>query len=566
MTNYQRHSHYLTLFGLLAIGTILRFWHLGLKPLWLDEVITAIFSLGNNYQNLQLEVLIPLQQVQDIFTFRSGVSCPQIAENIARQSTHPPLFFCVMHYWLGWLTPLGEDWIVKLRSLPALCGVGAIAAIYGVNRIAFSPKSGIVAAAFMAVSPFAVYLSQEARHYTLPMLFISLSLLILMRIQRDLAQERLTFWVWLLWVVINIIGFYIHYFFALVFIAEIATLLVLLKYHNFQSINKTKLFLTVILSISLVAISFLPWMITTFNHAQRAETNWLDSPNIISPFYQIIMNWILMIILLPIENQPVIVAVLSVVLMLAFAIFASWRIFRGLKQLWLKPATHPATLTLVSFTGFIILQIIAIAYLTNKDITSVPRYSFVYYPGFCALLAASLSTNQSLKFIQVSTKNLKIQNLSILIFIFIGLLSSIFVVYNLAFQKPFQPDRVAQNLNLDPSSPVMLVTVYSNYQDAVLGVSIASALQQLRNQNYQPDIFAALSPNPDLSAVWKKISQLPITMKSPLNLWIVGRGMKRQSFPQQLLLSNQTVCQLDPQQHYRIGVRHQLYRCEGKSQ
>ncbi|MEJ1938088.1 glycosyltransferase family 39 protein, partial [Nostoc sp. NIES-2111] len=166
MTNHKHYSHYLALFGLLVVGTILRFWHLDLKPLWLDEVITAIFSLGNNYQDLQLDVLIPLQQIQDIFTFRPGISCPQIAENIARQSTHPPLFFCIMHYWLGLLTPLGEDWIVKLRSLPALFGVSAIAAIYGVNRIGFTPKSGIIAAALMAVSPFAVYLSQEARHYT----------------------------------------------------------------------------------------------------------------------------------------------------------------------------------------------------------------------------------------------------------------------------------------------------------------------------------------------------------------------------------------------------------------
>jgi uncharacterized membrane protein len=560
MTKRRHYSHYLVLFGLLAIGTILRFWHLDLKPLWLDEVITAIFSLGKNYQDLQLEVLIPLQQVQDIFTFRAGVSCPQIAENIARQSTHPPLFFCLMHYWLGWLTPFGEDWIIKLRSLPALFGVGAIAAIYGVNRIAFSPKSGIIAAALMAVSPFAVYLSQEARHYTLPMLLINLSLLIFMQMQRDLAQGRLRLWVWLLWVIINIIGFYIHYFFGLVFIAEIATLLLLVSFSNFQLVNKSKLFLTATLSIGIVVLAFLPWMVITLGHAQRTETNWLDAPSIISPFYQIAMNWILMMIFLPIENQPVIVIIISVFLMLGFAIFAGWQVFRGLKQLWLKPSTHLPTLTLLSFTGLILLQLIAITYLTNKDITSVPRYSFIYYPGFCALLAASLSTNQSLNFF-----NFKTQHPPVLIFIFVGFLSSVFVVYNLAFQKPFQPDTVAQHLNLDPSSPVMLVTTYSNYQDAVLGVSVASALAQIRSQNPHPDNFAALSPNPDLSVVWQKISQLPISVRSPLNLWIVGRGMKRESFPQQLQLSNQTVCQLDPQQHYRIGVRHQLYRCGGIS-
>ena len=41
--------HYLTLAAIVLLGALLRFWHLDLKPLWLDEVITALFSLGRNY-------------------------------------------------------------------------------------------------------------------------------------------------------------------------------------------------------------------------------------------------------------------------------------------------------------------------------------------------------------------------------------------------------------------------------------------------------------------------------------------------------------------------------------
>jgi uncharacterized membrane protein len=64
--------------------------------------------------------------------------------------------------------------------------VAAIMAIYGVNSIAFYPASRIIAALFMALSPFAVYLSQEARYYTLPMLLIILSLFLLIKIQQDI--------------------------------------------------------------------------------------------------------------------------------------------------------------------------------------------------------------------------------------------------------------------------------------------------------------------------------------------------------------------------------------------
>lgn len=121
-----------------------------------------------------------------------------------------------MYTWLGWLAPLGEEWVAKLRSPSALFGVGAIVAIYYVNRVAFSPLAGLVAAALMAVSPFAVYLSQEARHYTLPMFLITLALLGLVKIQQDIEKHQtVRFFVWAGWAIVNAIGLYVHYFLLL---------------------------------------------------------------------------------------------------------------------------------------------------------------------------------------------------------------------------------------------------------------------------------------------------------------------------------------------------------------
>ena len=76
----------------------------------------------------------------------------------------------------------------------------------------------------MAVSPFAVYLSQEARHYTLPMLLVILALLGLYQVQTDLYQRQFRPGIWLGWVVVNSLGFYVHYFFLLAFVAQVATL------------------------------------------------------------------------------------------------------------------------------------------------------------------------------------------------------------------------------------------------------------------------------------------------------------------------------------------------------
>lgn len=573
MTNKRLTLHYLSLAGAIALGAVLRFWHLDLKPLWLDEVITAIFTLGKSYHELPLNLVFPLERIQEIFTLKSGVSCNQIAENIATQSTHPPLFFCGMYAWLKLMSPLGTEWVTKLRSLPALFGVGAIAAIYSLNRLAFSKASGIIAAFLMAVSPFAVYLSQEARHYTMPMLLITLALLGLVQIQRDIFErQQLRFWVWVLWTIINSIGLYVHYFFALAFIAEIATLLVLMYSTKTTILHKRQIWLALIISISSVVISFIPWLLVIFNHFNRSETNWLPSPNHIAPLYQTLINWILMVIALPVENQPLLIAVVCGLSMLIFAIWAGYQIFKGLKFLWLQHITHLATLTLLSFTIFVLLEFFAIVYLLGKDITVVPRYSFVYYPSFCALLAASITKSH-----QLSAK-----------FILIGFISSIFVVSNLVFQKPFQPEQVAQNMNLEPSIPLTLVVAYSSYQDVALGLSFALALEQLKNQSnvaqfkitneklkisYATDKytglnsvvslnnFVVLQKSPDLSAFWRQFSQLPAPTTSQMNLWIVAPGLRKRDYPLQVALAGQTNCTIDPKNYYRIGIPYQLYRC-----
>ncbi|MBN3896067.1 MAG: hypothetical protein HWQ41_12600 [Nostoc sp. NOS(2021)] len=599
MKNRRLSLHDLGLPGVIILGAILRFWHLDLKPLWMDEVITAIFSLGKNYNDLPLDVVFPLERVQELFTFQPGISCSQIAKNVATQSTHPPLFFCSMYSWLGWMAPLGSQWVEKLRSLPALFGVGAIAAIFGVNYIAFSRESGIIAAAIMAVSPFAVYLSQEARHYTMPMLLITLALLGLMQIQKDIFEResfglaslgkaaptrtRIRFWIWLLWAIINSIGLYVHYFFALAFIAEIATIVVLMYWGKTQIFNKRQIWLALIVSTSGVVISFIPWLVVTLSHIQRSETSWLPAPTHITPLYQTLISWILMVIALPVENQLLPIAVIYGFLMVIFAIWVGREIFKGLKLLWLQRTTYLAILTLLSFTIFVLLQFFFIAYFLGKDITIVPRYHFVYYPSVCAIIAASL--NKSTEIANTKFRRLDLSQKSIFIFLLFGLISCVFVVSNLAFQKPFHPEQVAQNMNLEPAVPLMLVVGYSHYQDVALGLSFAIALEQLRSQNpsgelkinnladkskgfnaaINSDSFAFLQKSPDLSNVWKKLSQMAAPATSKLNLWVVGSGMRKRDYPQHLELSGQTSCTIDPEHYYRIGVPYQLYRCENIS-
>ena len=541
---------YLALIGVIAIGTILRFWHLDLKPLWLDEVITALFSLGRNYNDVPLEAMFSLERLDQIFSFNPTVSCPQIAHNLATQSTHPPLFFCLMHKWveihLGGIRTQGLVW---MRSLSALFGVSAIAAGYYLNRVAFSPATGLMGAAMIAVSPFGVYLSQEARHYTLAILLITLALLGLIQIQQDLQQQQLRFSVWISWAIVNSIGLYVHYFFILAFIAQVVTLFGLMYWQ--RHILPCKSWLTASLAVIGVVASFIPWYPMLLGHFNRSETNWLPQPQLITPVYQTLASWVLMVVALPVENQPLWIAVPSGLLMVFFAAWVTWHTVKGLKRLWQTPENHLSVLTLGSYSLCVLLEFFAITYLLGKDITFVPRYHFVYYPSLVALIAASLVKNERL--VKSGAKVGK-QNFYLLFFTF-SCLSCVLVVSNLVFQKPYNPQLVAQNMNQEPAVPLMVVVGYQGYQEVALGLSFALALEKIRSDAE----FAFFKRSLGYEYVWQKLSQLQLPANQ-LNLWVVAPELKRRDYPFQLK-STQNTCILDSTQHYRIGIPYQLYQC-----
>ncbi|CDN15785.1 hypothetical protein RintRC_0056 [Richelia intracellularis] len=157
------------------------------------------------------------------------------------------------------MNPLGDNWVAKLRTLPAVLGILTIPVMYGTNRLAFSRIAGLMAAVVMAVSPFAVYLSQEARHYTLPMVLISLSLWILLQIQKDIFhRKKLNIGVWLAWVGVHTISLYVHYFCILALIPVTGTLVLIMWWYRQKIFQPIRVWLGLILANLGIAIAFLP--------------------------------------------------------------------------------------------------------------------------------------------------------------------------------------------------------------------------------------------------------------------------------------------------------------------
>jgi hypothetical protein len=401
------------------------------------------------------------------------------------------------------------------------------------------------------------------------MLFLILALLGLVQIQKSLVLQQLPHpTVWLFWGIVNSIGCYIHYFFLIAFIAQILTFIALIYWR--RRLLPRRSLLSLGLVILGVVASYLPWLSVMLGSFGRAETGWLPKPTIIAPIYQTLASWLSIAIAFPVESQPLWIQISSILLTVGFGIWLARQAWQGFKQLQQQEI---ATFTLSSFTLFVLLQFVAIIYLLGKDITVAPRYNFVYYPAVCALLGAFLAQlNSTITPNLVKTPNpirfpishLSKQQLKKLLPWAIAVLSSIFVVNNLVFLKPFHPQKVAQDMNFEPTIPVMMVMGYENFQDVALGLSFALAITQ-NNPSIFPDKtepnFVFLDRKLGYDTVWKNLSDLAILATPRLNLWVVAPGLKQRNYPPKLMLKDQTSCLLDSTKYYRIGIPYQLYRC-----
>lgn len=531
----------LRLIIIVCLGTVFRLTNLGGKTLWLDEIITALFTSGQGYEVIPRETLFPIQTVPSFFTYQPQ-TCSQLSTFLAEQSTHPPLFFCLLHHWLGGverLTFLDVSIAFQLRSLSVVLGVIAIGALYYFNRFAFSPKAGITAAMIMAVSPFAVYLAQEARQYTLLLVLIIIALLALVELIRS---RNPSFWVWLLWGSANSLGCYTHYFFVLSFIAQIF----ILSFFLFQQSPK-RLFLLGSVIIG-VALSYLPWLPIVIHHFSSAKTDWLPDADLFSPIYQSLLGWLVMVVTFPVESQPLYIQIISGVLMLGFGAWLLYEVGIGYRELLQNDQTRTVTLALSFYLGLLFLQFLIIIYVLDKNIAIAPRYNYVYYPAICALLAASLAIRKPTVF-RV--------NLPIMMTVLVGTISSVFVVSNLFFIKPYLPEVTAQRFNQSPE-PLLIVMAYKDNMDIALGLSYGLALNQVRDSSLISQ-FIFLNRNQGYQQIWDQIQELQLDVSQ---VWLIGTGLKQVAFPDTLGLNRKEAsCLRDRANYYRIGIPYQRYQC-----
>lgn len=153
----------LAVFLLIVGGFALRLHRLGARSFWLDEVLQG--------QTVSW-------RAQDIVrnTYAGLIGWDQT-----------PLFNAVT-----WAAGRWQNTELGLRMPSALAGTLTILAVYALGSELFSRRIGLIAGLLLAVMPFAVWYSQEARVYALLMLLVTLQMLFACRaVKRSRARDWL---------------------------------------------------------------------------------------------------------------------------------------------------------------------------------------------------------------------------------------------------------------------------------------------------------------------------------------------------------------------------------------
>lgn len=220
---------YWQLLLIMAIGSFVRFLNISKSSMWHDEGYTMLMASlppGEILRRTALDV-------------------------------HPPLYYLVLHIWLQ-LFGTSE---LAARSLSAVLMIAVIPISYKLVKQLFDRNSAIIAALFVALAPFLVCYSQEARMYGMSAFIASLATLLLVT-----ARQK-NHWTW--WAAYGLViamGLYTQYFVIFLVASHwgyVAFASIWPK-ANWQTIRNNILNTRWIAANTLAVLAFIPWLPTAY--------------------------------------------------------------------------------------------------------------------------------------------------------------------------------------------------------------------------------------------------------------------------------------------------------------
>lgn len=156
-------AEYWLLGAVIVLAAVIRVVVLNNQSLWADEALTA---------------------------YETRLSFSAMLHVVRTVEVTPPLYSVLV--W-GWAKALGTG-PETLRALSAIAGIALVPIAYAATRELVSRRAGLVAAALIAVNPFAIWYSQEARAYMLLALLTGAAFLAFARSLRAPTRGNLAAW------------------------------------------------------------------------------------------------------------------------------------------------------------------------------------------------------------------------------------------------------------------------------------------------------------------------------------------------------------------------------------
>jgi uncharacterized membrane protein len=246
--------------AIVALGIFFRFANLDHKIFWEDESFTALRISGYTHQEVVENLYVTGQsvnfaEIQKYLSPNADKGMHDVIQGLAIEDPHVPvLYFVLLRFWAQCF---GGS-IAILRSLSAVFGVLCLPAFYWLCLELFRSRSiAGMGMALIAVSPFHVLYSQEARSYSLWTLIILLSSALLLKSLRHPTH-------WLLYAASVALGIYSHLFFIFVVLSHGIYVLVLERFRLTRSL------ITYLLASAVGLSTFVPWAIVLFNNRNQA--------------------------------------------------------------------------------------------------------------------------------------------------------------------------------------------------------------------------------------------------------------------------------------------------------
>ncbi|MBV9471684.1 MAG: glycosyltransferase family 39 protein [Solirubrobacterales bacterium] len=207
--------------AIVVVAAVIRIIVINTQSFWWDESLTAY------------EVRLPFGAMLN---------------TVAHIETTPPLYFVAIWVWAH-LFGNGE---IALRSLSTLAGICLVPIGYLCARELVSRRAGVVAAALVALNPFMIWYSQEARAYMLLAALTGASFLWFIRTRRDPSVRNLIWWaVW------SSLALMTHFFAVFAVVPEAAWLLWLVR---------TRLAAAIVAVVALIEVAMLPFAAADTTH------------------------------------------------------------------------------------------------------------------------------------------------------------------------------------------------------------------------------------------------------------------------------------------------------------